>query len=88
MKTIPNNALVVTADVVGLYLSLPHESRLKAIKEALIKEKETLLNFFLKNIYFGFNGQAKQQISGTTFTTKHGTITIIRTGITYNEILL
>ena len=31
LKYIPNNALLVTADVVGLYPSIPHETRLQAL---------------------------------------------------------
>ena len=33
--TIPENAILVTADVVGLYPSIPHQAGLKALKEAL-----------------------------------------------------
>ena len=32
---IPNVALLVTADVVGLYPSIPHEAGLSALREAL-----------------------------------------------------
>ena len=32
---IPNDALLVTADVVGLYPSIPHEAGLSALKEVL-----------------------------------------------------
>ena len=31
LKYIPNDALLVTADVVGLYPSIPHETRLQAL---------------------------------------------------------
>ena len=48
----------VTADVVGLYPSIPHEAGLRA------------LNFLFKNNYFEFNGQIKHQISGTAIDTK------------------
>ena len=34
---IPNDALLVTADVVGLYRSIPHEAGLSALREALDK---------------------------------------------------
>ena len=40
LKNIPGNSILVTADVVGLYPSIPHESRLNAIKEALENSKE------------------------------------------------
>ena len=48
----------VTADVVGLYPSIPHEAGLRALK------------FLFKNNYFEFNGQIKHQISGTAIDTK------------------
>ena len=35
LKNIPSNSILVTPDVVGLYPSIPHESGLNAIKEAL-----------------------------------------------------
>ena len=34
---VPNDALVVTADVVGLWPSIPHEAVLSALREALDK---------------------------------------------------
>ena len=34
---IPNDALLVTADVVGLYHSIPHEAGLNALRVALDK---------------------------------------------------
>ena len=37
LKDISQEALLVTADVVGLYPSIPHEDGLKALKEALDK---------------------------------------------------
>ena len=35
LNHIPSNEVLVMADVVSLYLSIPHESGLNAIKEAL-----------------------------------------------------
>ena len=35
ISTLPENAILVTADVVGLYPSTPHQARLSALKEAL-----------------------------------------------------
>ena len=35
LRCIPDNALLVTADVVGLYPSIPHQADLIALKEAL-----------------------------------------------------
>ena len=79
LKDIPQDALLVTADVVGLYPSIPHEAGLKALKEALYKKGNRniakndvirMAEFVLKNNYFEFNGQVKQQISGTAIGTK------------------
>ena len=39
LKDIPQDALLVTADVVRLYPSIPREARLKALKEALDKRE-------------------------------------------------
>ena len=39
LKDIPQGTLLVTADVIGLYPSIPHEAGLKAIKEALDKRE-------------------------------------------------
>ena len=71
LKDIPQDALLVTADVVGLYPSTLHEAGLKALKKALSTKNRTIATnelirmtkFVLKNNYFEFNGQVKQQIS-------------------------
>ena len=74
LKDIPKNALLVTADVVGFYLSIPHEAGLIALKQALYKRENRntstndlirMTELVLKNSYFEYNGQVKQQISGT-----------------------
>ena len=79
MKNIPNNSILVTADVVGLYPSILHESGLNAITEApenrtrkSVPTSNTLqmLEFVLKNNYFEFNRNDKQQSSGTAIGTK------------------
>ena len=79
LKNIPQDALLVTADVVGLYPSIPDEAGLKALKEALDKREKRniatndlikIAEFVLKNNYFEFKGQVKQQISGTAIGTK------------------
>ena len=78
---LPENSIIVSihADVVGLYPSIPHELGLKALEEALEKResKQTstddlikLAKFVLQNNYFEFNGEIKQQISGTDIETK------------------
>ena len=71
---IPEDAILVTADVVGLYPSIPHELGLKALEVApekresiqtLTSELVKMAKFVLQNNYFEFNGVTKQQISGT-----------------------
>ena len=68
---IPENVILVTADVVGLYQSIPHEV---GLREALNKRDEKTIpteellkmaEFVLKNNYFEFGNKIKQQISGT-----------------------
>ena len=75
---IPNDALLVTADIVGLYPSIPHEAGLSTLREALDKRTckeiptENLIKmaeFVLKN-NFEFDTNVYQQISGTAIGTK------------------
>ena len=80
INTLPENAiLLVTADVVGLYPSIPHQAGLSALKEALenrsVKKIPTenlikMAEFVLKNNLFEFNNKVFQQISGTAIGTK------------------
>ena len=79
MKNISSNTILVTADVVALYPSIPHESGLNAIKEALEnRDKKSvptsnilkMLEVALKNNYFEFNRNVKQQLSVTAIGTK------------------
>ena len=67
------------ADVVGLYPSIPREVGLRALREALNKRDEKTIpteellkmaEFVLKNDYFEFGNQIKQQISETAIRTK------------------
>ena len=37
IRNLPEDSILVTADVVGLYPSIPHELGLKALREALEK---------------------------------------------------
>ena len=76
---IPNDALLVTADVVGLNPSIPHEAGLSVLREALDKRTrkkiptENLIKmaeFVLKNNIFEFDTEVYQQISGTAIGTK------------------
>ena len=58
--SIPENAILVTADVVGLYPSIPHKAGLKALREILDKGQQytiptreliRMADFVLKNNY-------------------------------------
>ena len=71
---LPENAILVTTDVVGLYPSIPHADGLEALL-AKLKEREDksiatedllqMARFVLKNNFFEFDSKIKQQISGT-----------------------
>ena len=61
INNIPENAILVTADVVGLYSSIPHQVGLEALREALDKWKThkvptgklvEIAEVVLKNNYF------------------------------------
>ena len=76
---ISKDSILVTADVVGLYPSIPHEAGLKALEKALnnhtnkkvsTEDLVKMANFVFKNNYFKFNAKVKQQISGTAIRTK------------------
>ena len=63
----------------GLYPSIPHEAGLKFLREVLDKKGQHIIptielirraDFVLKNNYFEFNGQIKQQISCIAIGTK------------------
>ena len=71
LGSIPENAILVTADVVGLYPSIPYEAGLKALREVLYKREQhtiptseliRMAYFVFKNNYFEFNGQVKQNV--------------------------
>ena len=77
--SVPENAILVTADVVGLYPSIPYQAGLKALQEALekrdIKKIPTadlvkMAEFVLNNNIFEFSSKAHQQKSGTAIGTK------------------
>ena len=76
---IPDNAILVTAVVVGLYSSISLQAGLNALKEALdkrhLKKIPTddfikMAEFVLCNNFFEFNSDTFQQISGTDIGTK------------------
>ena len=79
ISSIPADTILVTADVVGLYPSIPDTAGLAALRDALdnreVKKIPTedlvkMAEFVLKNNYFEFNGSIKQQLSGTAIGTK------------------
>ena len=60
INAFPENAILVTADLIGLYPSIPHQAGLEAIKEALDKRKThnvptsklvKMTKFVLKNTF-------------------------------------
>ena len=76
---IPEGAILVTADVVGLYPSIPHTEGLEVLRKQydkfLHKKVPTedivkMADFVLKNDFFEFNFKFFQQISGTAIGTK------------------
>ena len=67
---IPENAFLVTADVVGLYPSIPHDEDLEVLRKQLnaFDSKTTrtenlvkMADFVLKNNYFEFNSSFKHK---------------------------
>ena len=70
---------MVTTDVVGFYLGIPHEAGLNTIREALGNKENKhiptdnlvkMVEFVLKNNYFEFNGKVKKRLLGTAIGTK------------------
>ena len=45
--SVPENAILVTADLLGLYPNIPHHAILKALKEALEKRDIKNIAYFL-----------------------------------------
>ena len=79
INNIPKDSILVTADVVGLYPSIPHEAGLEALEKALNNRTDKkvftgdlvkMAKFVLKNNYLEFNDKIKQQILGTAIRTK------------------
>ena len=76
---IPENSILVTADVAGLYPNIPHNAGLKVLtnmveakehKAVSIDDLVKMACFILENNCFEFNGDVKRQISGTAIGTK------------------
>ena len=71
--------ILVTADVIGLYPSIPHVAGLEDLKNAIDARQNIsiptenflkMADFVLKNNVFEFNGTVKEQTSGTAVETK------------------
>ena len=77
---IPDNAILVTADVVRLYTNISNQAGLVALKDTLEKRLDDgnltnddlikMAEFVLSNNIFGFNNDTFQQISRTAIGTK------------------
>ena len=73
---ISKGAILVTADAVGLYPSIPHDGALEnskdKFKDKMVPNKDIIkmLDFVLKNNLFEFDCKFYQQISGTAIGTK------------------
>ena len=79
IRSMPSNSMLVTADVVGLYPSIPHSAGLNSLKKALEKRVNKKIptsdlvkvaKFILSNNCFEFSEKVFQQISGTAVGTK------------------
>ena len=76
---VPEGAILVTADVIGLYHSIPHTEGVEVLrkqydkflhKKAPTEDIIKMSDFALKNNFFEFNSKCFQQISGTAIGTK------------------
>ena len=87
LQNIPEGAILVTADIVSIYPSIPHKTGLNALREALDNRENKhiptdnllkMAELVLKNNYFEFNGKVKKQLLctaiGTTFATTYAGI--------------
>jgi len=89
METLPEGAILVLLDVVGLYPHIPHAEGLEAIRHALneIENQEMptslivhLAELVLKNNNFEFDGKQYLQTWGTTIATKMAPLSSWRAG--------
>ena len=78
-KNLPENTLLVTADVQSLYTNITHQAGITAVKNTLIKEKHSnleiglitrLIRLILTKNCFNFNNKSYLQIQGTAMGTK------------------
>jgi len=79
LSSLPDDVILCTVDVVGLYPNIPHEDGLKALKRALdSREDQTvstnslleLTRCVLENNVFEHNGEIYRQKQGTAIGTK------------------
>ena len=79
VEEIPKGAILVTADVVGLYPSISYDGGLEVLKKQYDKFKHKnvptediikMADFVLKSNFFEFDCRFYQQISGTAIGTK------------------
>ena len=85
--SVPENAILVTADVVGLYPSIPHQEALQKrdIKKIPTEDLVKMVEFVLNNNTFEFNSKLYQQKSGTAIGTKFSPIMLASTWMTLNK---
>ena len=76
---LPESAILVTADVVGLYPNIPHLEGLEALRESLDRRLDMsvstdfliqMAEFVLTNNIFGFKRDMYHQLNGTAIGTK------------------
>ena len=95
---VPQNELLVTGDLVGLFLSIPHLDGLEALsikldqwvdKKIVIENQLEMAPFVLKNNYIEYDSVIKQQVScraiGTMFTSPYAYIFIDSVGAEFPE---
>ena len=79
VERIPKGAILVTADVVGLYPSIPHDGGLEILRKQYDKFRDKMVptddiikmaDFVLKYNLFEFDCKLYQQISGTAIEAK------------------
>ena len=79
MPPLPENALLCTIDVVGLYPSIPHDEGLQALKRAMDEREDKSVSteslivpaqLVLKNNYFEYSSRIFRQNKGTAIGTK------------------
>ena len=82
MPPLPEDAILCSIDVVGLYPSIPHHDGLEAIRKALDGREDKsvstesliqLAYLVLKNNYFEHDSKIYKQIQGTAIGTKFTT---------------